>query len=120
MTAHAGGRVAQIITRRGDSISASGASYFVGDPESPVAVCTLSSLALLDALGSSPVAQQVAIIGPLETENVGVERMLITLLERPRIRTLVVCGDEARGRYQGQALSSLFEHGVDAAGHIVG
>jgi tetrahydromethanopterin S-methyltransferase subunit A len=46
--------------------------------------------------------------------------MVLTLLERPRIRTLVVCGSESRGRYQGQALQSLFSDGVDAEGRIVG
>jgi tetrahydromethanopterin S-methyltransferase subunit A len=98
----------------------SAASYVPGAPESPVAICTLSSHDLLQALRAMPLATQVAIIGPLETENIGIERMVTTLLERPRIRTLVVCGDEARGRYQGQALKSLFTSGIDAEGHIVG
>lgn len=95
-------------------------SIFAGDPDSSVAICTLSSNALLEVLGKSPLGRRVAIVGPLETENIGLESMLSTLLRRPRIRTLIVCGDEARGPYQGQALMSLFANGVDDHGRIVG
>jgi len=92
---------------------------FVGcNADSPVAICTLSSPDLLDELAGSPIAARVAIIGPLETENIGIEQMLTTLLERPRIRWLVVCGDESRGRYQGQALRALFESGLAPDGTI--
>lgn len=95
-----------------------GPLYVEGDPASSVAICTLSSHGLLQALAGSAVAGEVAIIGPLETENLGIERMLTTLLQRPQIRWLVVCGDEQRGRYQGQALTALMEHGVDEDGGI--
>lgn len=83
-----------------------------------MAICTLSSHDLLETLAQSPLAAQVAIIGPLETENLGIERMLATLLERPGIRWLVVCGDERRGRYQAQALRALFTHGLGPDGAI--
>jgi tetrahydromethanopterin S-methyltransferase subunit A len=89
-----------------------------GNPDSPVAVCTLSSHALLEQIAHSPNAELVAMLGPLETENLGIERMLTTLLRAPRIRWLVVCGDESRGRYQGQALAALYEHGIRPDGTI--
>ncbi len=92
--------------------------YTSGDPDSPVAICTLSSADLLRALKASPVATQVSIIGPLETENIGIDRMLTTLIERPRVRWLIVCGDERRGRYQAQALLSLFANGLGPDGSI--
>ena len=95
-----------------------GPSFVACDPDSPVAVCTLSSHNLLDELANGSLAAKLAIIGPLETENIGIERMLTTLLERPRIRWLIVCGDESRGRYQGQALRSLFESGLAPDGMI--
>jgi tetrahydromethanopterin S-methyltransferase subunit A len=91
---------------------------FVGNLQSPVAVCTLSSHELLDRISRSDLASRVAMLGPLETENLGIERMLGTLLRAPRIRWLIVCGEEARGRYQGQALNAVFEHGVEADGAI--
>ncbi len=97
-----------------------GASFYIGDETSPVAVCTLSSFDLLEQLAQAPIAGRLAIIGPLETENVGLERMLMTLLERPRIRWLIVCGDEHRGRRPAQALASVMEHGIAADGTIPG
>src|SRR6476660_4140601 len=91
-----------------------------GNADGPVAICTLSSNELLAQLAQSPLRERVAMIGPLETENLGIEHMLTTLLRAPRIRWLVVCGEEARGRYQGQALLALFTDGIDDAGMIRG
>jgi tetrahydromethanopterin S-methyltransferase subunit A len=48
-----------------------GPAFVDGDPNSPVAVCTLSSRDLLERLAASRIAERVAIIGPLETENIG-------------------------------------------------
>src|SRR3954468_15238133 len=91
-----------------------------GSPDSPVAICTLSSNELLAQLAQSPLRERVAMVGPLETENLGIEHMLKTLLGAPRIRWLVVCGDEARGRDQAPALLALFAHGIDEAAAIRG
>lgn len=104
----------------GPSSLLASSSYVAGNPESPVAVCTLSSHNLLDGLSASAVGRQVAIMGPLETENIGIERMVATLLEQPRIRWLILCGDERRGRYQAQALRCLFTSGIDTQGAIAG
>ena len=97
-----------------------GASFYVGDTDSPVAVCTLSSFDLMEQLAQSPIAARLAIIGPLETENVGLERMLMTILERPRIRWLILCGDERRGRRPAQAFLALMERGIAPDGTIPG
>ena len=94
--------------------------FIESNPESPVAICTLGSHGLLQEIASSKILDDVAIVGPLETPNIGIERMLLSLLGRPRIRWLIVCGKERRGAYQGQALVSLFAHGIDADGWIVG
>ena len=47
-----------------------------GNSDSPVAVCTLSSHDLLQRLARSPIVERIAMLGPLETENLGIERML--------------------------------------------
>lgn len=74
----------------------------------------------MEQLAQAPISSRLAIIGPLETENVGLERMLMTILERPRIRWLIVCGDEHRGRRPAQALTCVMEHGIAADGTIPG
>ncbi len=94
-------------------------NVLAGNADSPVAVCTLSSDGLMQEIARSPVAERIAMLGPLETENLGVERMVATLLRAPRVRWLIVCGDEARGRYQGQALCALFDHGIGEDGTIL-
>ncbi|HZT08434.1 MAG TPA: DUF4346 domain-containing protein [Chloroflexota bacterium] len=93
---------------------------YSGSQDSSVAICTLSSAELFAKLVGSPIGPHAALIGPLETENIGIDRMAATLLERPRIRWLIVCGQERRGPYQAQALRSLFAHGIEDDGKIIG
>lgn len=98
----------------------SGPLYVQGNPNSPVAICTLSSHSLLKQLAASPLIERVSIIGRLETANLGIERLLTSLLALPHIRWLVICGDESRHRRQGQALRNLLLNGVGPDGQIRG
>jgi tetrahydromethanopterin S-methyltransferase subunit A len=87
--------------------------YVLGNPEGSVAICTLSNRDLparLIAAGEPA----VAIAGRCDTENIGVEKVVLNLLANPRIRWLVICGAEAKGHSAGQALLRLKERGVDA------
>jgi tetrahydromethanopterin S-methyltransferase subunit A len=84
--------------------------YVLGNPEGTVAICTLSNRDLPVRLIAEPA---VAIAGRCDTENIGIEKMVLNLLANPRIRWLVVCGTEARGHRAGQALLRLKERGVD-------
>ncbi len=87
--------------------------YVLGNPEGSVAICTLSNRDLparLIAAGEPA----VAIAGRCDTENIGVENVVLNLLANPRIRWLVICGVEAQGHRAGQALLRLKERGVDA------
>ena len=86
---------------------------FLGNPEGTVAICTLSNRDLpvrLIAAGEPA----VAIAGRCDTENIGVEKVVLNLLANPRIRWLVVCGTEAKGHRAGDAFLRLKERGVDA------
>jgi tetrahydromethanopterin S-methyltransferase subunit A len=56
----------------------------------------------------------VAIAGRCDTENIGVEKVILNLLANPRIRWLVICGTEAKGHRAGDAFLRLKERGVDA------
>ena len=87
--------------------------YIVGNPEGTVAICTLSNrdLAVRVTAAGEPA---VAIAGCCDTENIGVEKVVLNLLANPRIRWLVICGTEARGHRAGDAFLRLKERGVDA------
>jgi tetrahydromethanopterin S-methyltransferase subunit A len=69
--------------------------YVLGKPEGSVAICTLSNRDLparLIAAGEPA----VAIAGRCDTENIGIEKVVLNLLANPRIRWLVICGTEAK------------------------
>lgn len=87
--------------------------YVLGSADGPVAVCTLSSRDLsasVIALGEP----SVAISGRCDTENIGVEKVVLNILGNPRIRALIVCGSEAEGHRTGDAFLHLQSDGVDA------
>jgi tetrahydromethanopterin S-methyltransferase subunit A len=87
--------------------------YIVGNPDGTVAICTLSSRDLpvrLIATGEPA----VAIAGRCDTENIGIEKVVLNLLANPRVRWLVICGTEAKGHRAGDAFLRLKERGVDA------
>jgi tetrahydromethanopterin S-methyltransferase subunit A len=87
--------------------------YVLGNPDGTVAICTLSNRDLslrLIAVGEPA----LAIAGRCDTENIGVEKVVLNLLANPRIRRLVICGQEAKGHRAGDAFLRLKERGVDA------
>lgn len=86
--------------------------YVLGNPEGTVAVCTLSNRDLpLRLIATKEPA--LAIAGRCDTENIGVEKVVLNLLANPRIRWLVLCGQEAQGHRTGDAFLRLKERGVD-------
>jgi tetrahydromethanopterin S-methyltransferase subunit A len=87
--------------------------YVLGNLQGPVAVCTLSSRALALRLIAAK-EPAIAIAGRCDTENIGVEKVVLNLLANPRIRWLVICGEEAKGHRAGDAFLQLNERGVDA------
>ncbi len=89
--------------------------YYVGQKESPVAVCTLSSLDLMREIGPR---DEIAILGKTFTENLGIEKMIRNIVTNPSIRFLILCGPESPHRV-GQSIASLKQHGVDAKGRII-
>jgi len=82
--------------------------YFVGDPNSCVAVTTLGS-----HLGSFPVEVGAAIAGPTKTENIGVERLIANIISNPNIRFLIVTGSEVKGHRTGDAILKVHKNGVE-------
>lgn len=64
-------------------------------------------------------SKDVAIYGPLKTENIGVEKIVANVISNPHIRYLVVCGDEIRGHRSGSSLVALNKNGVDNQNRII-
>lgn len=90
--------------------------------QASVAVCTLNSRELLDAV-STRRPSGLSLVGTMHTENLGIERVIKNVLANLNIRFLVVCGEDAQqaiGHLPGQSLLALARSGVDASGRIVG
>lgn len=90
--------------------------------QSPVAVCTLNDFDLMEKLAASGEAG-LSIVGTLQTENIGIERLIINITANPHLRFLILCGREAKqavGHLAGQTLLSLVTDGLDEKNRIVG
>jgi tetrahydromethanopterin S-methyltransferase subunit A len=96
-------------------------SYKVLRYHASVAVCTLTDEKLLSSLAQSA-GPEIALIGSLQTENIGIERLVQNILANPNIRFLVVCGADSRksvGHLPGQSLVALAHRGMDENNRII-
>ncbi|MDM7934669.1 MAG: tetrahydromethanopterin S-methyltransferase subunit A [Methanothrix sp.] len=90
--------------------------YEIGNPESPVAVCTCGS----HLKNSELVAAGAALAGPCKTENIGIEKMVANVISNPNIRYLLITGMEVKGHITGQAAEAFTQNGIDKEGRIIG
>ena len=90
--------------------------YEVGNPESPVAVCTCGS----HLHNSDLIKAGAALAGPCKTENIGIEKMVANVISNPNIRYVVITGMEVKGHITGQAVEAFLKDGIDKEGRIVG
>ncbi|MDP6616518.1 MAG: DUF4346 domain-containing protein [Gammaproteobacteria bacterium] len=93
--------------------------YFVHDPQAPVAVTTLGSVDLAREI-SELEPEGLCIVGKVETENIGIEKIVRNILGNRAIQYLVLAGAEPPKHLTGATLSALFENGIDATKEIVG
>jgi tetrahydromethanopterin S-methyltransferase subunit A len=87
--------------------------YIVGNSKGSIAICTLSNRELPPKLIAA-VGGDLAITGRCDTENIGIEKVVLNLIANPHIRWLVLCGVEALGHRAADAFLRLKERGVDA------
>lgn len=95
--------------------------YRLGSYGAPVAVCTLHSHELVDELARLAPAG-LALVGSLQTENLGIERIIQNVVANPNIRRLIVCGEDTPGRvghFPGQSLLALAQSGISDSGRII-
>jgi tetrahydromethanopterin S-methyltransferase subunit A len=92
--------------------------YIVGNPAGSVAICTLSNRELPQKLIAAA-GPDLAIAGRCDTENIGIEKVVLNLLANRHIRWLLLCGVEARGHRAADAFLRLKERGVDPSMRVL-
>jgi len=90
-----------------------------GDPNSSIAVCTLSSIDLLKKLASSEILNHLSIAGRLLSENKGIDSIIEHVNKNQKITTIIVCGKEVWGHKAGHSLFQLYKNGVDKNNRII-
>ena len=100
--------------------------YLRGNDYSPVAVCVIlrwqreKTPPEIEQLVRAGVESGAALAGTLQTENVGLEKVIGNIVSNPNIRYLIVCGPESPGHSVGDAILALAANGVDDRRRIVG
>ncbi|MBI2909115.1 MAG: tetrahydromethanopterin S-methyltransferase subunit A [Chloroflexi bacterium] len=61
-----------------------------------------------------------ALSGTLQTENIGIEKIVCNVVGNPNIRYLVLCGEEVAGHQPGGAVKALFVNGINEKRTIIG
>ena len=90
-----------------------------GDPNSSIAVCTLSSMDLLKKLANSEILNHISIAGRLLSENKGIDSIIKYVNKNQKITTIIVCGKEVRGHKSGYTLFQLHKNGIDRNNRII-
>jgi tetrahydromethanopterin S-methyltransferase subunit A len=93
---------------------------YQGDPDSIIAVCTLSSLDLLKKMINSDILLHVSIVERLLSENKGIDAIVHHVNQNKKIKTIIVCGKEVWGHKAGHSLFKLYNNGIDNNKRIIG
>jgi tetrahydromethanopterin S-methyltransferase subunit A len=89
--------------------------------QGPVAVCTLTDADLTERLAAGR-PSEISLVGTMQTENLGIERLLRNICSNPHLRFLIVCGKDSRqtvGHLPGQSLIALHRYGRDGKNRII-
>jgi tetrahydromethanopterin S-methyltransferase subunit A len=109
-----------------DGYPPEGGCYLRGNDYSPVAVVVIlrwereKTPPSIEELVRVAVESGAALAGTLQTENIGLEKVICNVVANPNIRFLVVCGPETPGHLVGDAILALASNGVDEGKRIVG
>src|SRR5215203_1228613 len=93
--------------------------YYLGAGKE-AAICTLSSIDLLQTIIRSDLINRILIAGRLLSENKGIDAIIDFTVKHPNLKQIIVCGKEVRGHRAGQALIALASKGIDSSGRIIG
>ncbi len=93
--------------------------YFKGNPNSSIAVCTLSSIDLLKKFSNPQILHDISIAGRLLSENKGIDSIIEYVNNNQKINTIIVCGKEVWGHKAGHSLFQLHKNGIDKNNRII-
>ena len=94
--------------------------YIVLNPRKSIALAVLGGVDIDQPTIISALNADIAIIGSIATENLGVEHLVKNLVANPFLRHLVLWGEDAEGHLPGDALANLLNHGIDKNRRIIG
>jgi tetrahydromethanopterin S-methyltransferase subunit A len=100
--------------------------YLRGNDFSPVAVVVILRWKREETprdvvrLVEVAVESGAALAGTLQTENIGLEKVLCNVVANPNIRHLIVFGPESPGHLVGDAIAALAANGIDERRRIIG
>jgi len=61
-----------------------------------------------------------ALSGTLQTENIGIEKIICNVVGNPNIRYLVLCSEEVAGHQAGSAVKALLANGINEKRTVIG
>ena len=93
--------------------------FYIGNYNSSICICTLSSIKLLKEIKNSKIIDNVAIVGRLFTENKGIDSIIKYVNQNKKIRTIIVCGKDVWGHKSGHSLFELHKNGIDDNNRII-
>ncbi len=107
--------------------------YLIGNHYSPVTVVVLLNAPYkelpsnvdsipedVELLMRVSIETGAALAGTLQTENVGIEKIVANIASNPNIRYLILCGREVEGHNSGDALRALINNGLNEKRTIIG
>ena len=100
--------------------------YLRGNDYSPIAVVVIlrwmreKTPPDIERLVRTAIESGAALSGTLQTENVGMEKVICNIVSNPNIRYLIVCGPESPGHLVGDAILALVKNGMDDHKRIIG
>ncbi len=92
---------------------------YLGNADSSIAICTLSSIDLLKKIANSELLNHISIAGRLLSENKGIDSIIKYINQNKKIKLILVCGREVWGHKSGHSLLELHKNGIDNYGRII-
>ncbi len=93
--------------------------FYIGNDNSSICICTLSSIKLLKEIKNSKIIDNVAVVGRLFTENKGIDSIIKYVNQNKKIKTIIVCGKDVWGHKSGHSLFELHKNGIDNNNRII-